>query len=180
MNEVESRKREGIGQENRIEGGKGKSQVGLAGELEWWETLRGRCRKEGWSPSNCWQASIWRMNLKAISVQSVGGWKQHARKKKQRHGERWSVCSCFLHSFRIWTLRHTDDTKCMHTHKKQHTLSGLACRSEVKGQCQTVTHPRSYYQPLPSLPVSVLSKCLCLSLNVCPYMYQYHCCPACR
>lgn len=36
MNEVEARKREGIGQENRIEGGgKGKSQVGLAGKLEW-------------------------------------------------------------------------------------------------------------------------------------------------
>lgn len=35
MNEVEARKREEIGQENRIEGGKGKSQVGLAGELEW-------------------------------------------------------------------------------------------------------------------------------------------------
>ncbi len=40
------RKRRGNGQENGIKE-RGKSQVGLAEELEWRETLRGKGRKEG-------------------------------------------------------------------------------------------------------------------------------------
>ena len=71
MNVAEARRgrgeeREGSAQEDGIKE-RGKSQVGLAEELEWRETLRGTGRKEGWRGlSNRWQLSTWRTNLKAV------------------------------------------------------------------------------------------------------------------
>lgn len=69
----EARTGRGNRRENGIKEG-GKSQVGLAEELERqenleWEGQEGAMR----GPSNCWVASIWLMNLEAISYCAGSG-----------------------------------------------------------------------------------------------------------
>lgn len=76
--------------------------MGLAEELEWQENLERDGQEGGMKRlSNCWQASTWHMNLKAIrlccsvlSLVNFSGYTQHTRKKKKKQRERWSICSC--------------------------------------------------------------------------------------